>query len=166
MGGSLNATSEIGAGSTFELRLTRGQPTTCPPDRTASDNDRPKVRACRVLYVEDNISNLRLVEEILAGDDVEIIAAATGRLGLDIAPGARADVILLDINLPDMTGDEVLRGLRAQPETAATPVIVLTADATSATRRRMLELGASAHLTKPIDIDLLRTTLADITAGA
>jgi CheY-like chemotaxis protein len=116
-----------------------------------------------VLYVEDNISNLRLVEEILVDDDVEVIAAATGRLALDIAPGARADVILLDINLPDMTGDEVLRGLRAYPETAATPVIVLTADATSATRRRMLALGASAHLTKPIDIDLLKTTLADNT---
>jgi PAS domain S-box-containing protein len=163
MGGSLTATTEIGAGSTFELRLTRGEPTTTPPDRTASDKDRPKVPACRVLYVEDNISNLRLVEEILADDDVEVIAAATGRLALDIAPGARADVILLDINLPDMTGDEVLRGLRAYPETAATPVIVLTADATSATRRRMLALGASAHLTKPIDIDLLKTTLADNT---
>jgi CheY-like chemotaxis protein len=119
--------------------------------------------ACRVLYVEDNVSNLRLVEEILADDDVEIIAAATGRLALDIAPGARADVILLDVNLPDMTGDEVLRGLRACPQTAATPVIVLTADATPATRRRILELGASAHLTKPIDIDLLKTTLADNT---
>jgi PAS domain S-box-containing protein len=163
MGGSLNATSEIGAGSTFELRLTRGKPTTSMPDRAASDKDRPKVRACCVLYVEDNISNLRLVEEILADDDVEIVAAATGRLALDIAPGAKPDVILLDMNLPDMTGDEVLRQLRARPDTASTPVIVLTADATSATRRRMLELGASAHLTKPIDIDLLRTTLADIT---
>jgi len=161
MGGSLNATSELGAGSTFELRLTRGEPTTSPPDRTASDTDRPKVSACRVLYVEDNISNLRLVEEILADEDVELIAAATGRLALDIAPGARADVILLDINLPDMTGDQVLRELRAHPQTATTPVIVLTADATPAARRRMLELGASAHLTKPIDIDLLKTTLAD-----
>jgi CheY-like chemotaxis protein len=163
MGGSLNATSEQGAGSTFELRLTRGEPTTSPPDRTASDTDRPKIPACRVLYIEDNISNLRLVEEILADDDVEVIAAATGRLALDIAPGARADLILLDINLPDMTGDEVLRGLRAHPHTATTPVIVLTADATPATCRRMLELGASAHLTKPIDIDLLKTTLADVT---
>jgi PAS domain S-box-containing protein len=163
MGGSLNATSEVGAGSTFELRLTRGEPTASSPNRTASDKDRPNVPACRVLYVEDNISNVRLIEEILADDDVEVIAAATGRLALDIAPGARADVILLDVNLPDMTGDEVLRGIRAYPETAATPVIVLTADATPATRRRMLKLGASAHLTKPIDIELLKTTLADNT---
>jgi CheY-like chemotaxis protein len=117
--------------------------------------------ACRVLYVEDNISNLRLIEEILADDDIEIIAAGTGRIALDIAPGARADLILVDINLPDMTGDEVLRGLRACPQTATTPVIVLTADATPATRRRMLELGVSTHLTKPIDIDLLKSALTD-----
>ena len=158
MGGSLDASSELGAGSTFELRLTRGEPQTATPHRAVSDRDRPKVQSCRVLYVEDNVSNLRLVEEILADEEVEIIAAATGRLALDLAPGA--DVILLDINLPDMTGDEVLRCLRASPQTAATPVIVLTADATPATRRRMLELGASAHVTKPIDIDLLKATLA------
>jgi PAS domain S-box-containing protein len=163
MGGSLNATSELGTGSTFELRLVRSEPQTLAPDRTASDKARKQVPACRVLYVEDNVSNLRLVEEILADDDVEIIAASTGRLALDIAPGASADVILLDINLPDMTGEEVLRGLRAHPHTATTPVIVLTADATPTTRRRMLELGVSAHLTKPIDIDLLKTTLADHT---
>jgi CheY-like chemotaxis protein len=66
------------------------------------------------------------------------------------------------MNLPDMTGDQVLHGLRACPQTAATPVIVLTADATPATRKRMLELGVSAHLTKPIDIDLLKSALADV----
>lgn len=164
MGGSLDATSELGTGSTFELRLVRSEPQTPAPDRPASDSGKLRVPACRVLYVEDNVSNLRLVEEILADDDVEIIAACTGRIALDIAPGARADVILLDINLPDMTGGEVLRGLRAHPQTATTPVIVLTADATPATRGRMLELGASAHLTKPIDIDLLRATLADTTS--
>jgi PAS domain S-box-containing protein len=164
MGGSLDATSELGTGSTFKLRLVRSEPQTPAPDRPASDHGKLRMSACRVLYVEDNVSNLRLVEEILADDDVEIIAASTGRLALDIAAGARADVILLDINLPDMTGEEVLHGLRAHPQTATTPVIVLTADATPATRRRMLELGVSAHLTKPIDIDLLKTTLADNTS--
>ena len=165
MGGSLAATSEAGMGSTFELRLTRAEPRVSPPGRAAANLGRTKIEPCRVLYVEDNSSNLRLVQEILADDDVEIVAAATGRLALEIAPGARADVILLDINLADMTGDEVLRGIRADPATAATPVIVLTADATPAARRRMLALGASAHLTKPIDIDLLRATLAQNAAG-
>jgi CheY-like chemotaxis protein len=164
MGGTLDATSEVGTGSTFELRLATSEPKVAfGPERARPGNAAPRLPACRVLYVEDNVSNLRLVEEVLADDNVEIIAAATGRIALDLAPGANADVILLDMNLPDMTGDDVLRELRACPDTAATPVIVLTADATTGTRRLMRELGASAHLTKPIDIDLLRTTLADNT---
>jgi CheY-like chemotaxis protein len=160
MGGSLDVSSELGVGSTFELRLARGEPQGAAVDRPASDIVNVGLRGCRVLYVEDNVSNLRLIEEVLADDGVEIIAAPSGRLALDIAPGARPDVVLLDINLPDMTGDEVLRGLLACPQTAATPVIVLTADATPATRQRMLELGVSAHLAKPVDIDLLRSALA------
>jgi CheY-like chemotaxis protein/anti-sigma regulatory factor (Ser/Thr protein kinase) len=161
MGGTLHATSELGTGSTFELRLTRREPEAAPIARPASQAVNDGLAACRVLYVEDNVSNLRLIEEVLVDDDVEIIAAASGRIALDIAPGARADVVLLDMNLPDMAGDRVLHALRGCPQTAETPVIVLTADATSATRRRMLELGVSAHLTKPIDIDLLRSALAD-----
>ncbi len=155
MGGSLDATSELGTGSTFELRLLPSQPQAAPVDRPAPDNITAGLPARRVLYVEDNVSNLQLIEEVLADEPLEIIAAASGRLALDIAPDARADVILLDINLPDMTGDQVLRGLRACPQTA-TPVIVLTADATSATCQQMLALGVSAHLTKPINIDLLK----------
>jgi len=165
MNGTLHATSELGTGSTFELRLTRCEPEAAPTARLAPQAVKDGPAACRVLYVEDNISNLHLIEEMLVDDGIEIIAAATGRLALDIAPGAGADVVLLDMNLPDMTGDQVLHGLRACPQTAATPVIVLTADATSATRRRMLELGVSAHLTKPIDVDLLKSTLAGVTSN-
>jgi PAS domain S-box-containing protein len=162
MGGTLHATSELGTGSTFELRLTRCEPEPGPVARVAPQAVKDGPAAYRVLYVEDNVSNLHLIEEVLVDDGIEIIAAASGRIALDIAPGARADVVLLDMNLPDMTGDQVLRGLRACPQTAATPVIVLTADATSTTRRRMFELGASAHLTEPIDIDLLKSALADV----
>ena len=143
MGGTLHATSELGTGSTFELCLPRGEQPIAAADRPAAGRPARPIPELRVLYVEDNISNLQLIEEVLAGDSVEIIPAATGRLALDLAPLAGADVILLDINLPDMTGDEVLRGLRASPQTATTPVIVLTADATPSTWRRMLALGAA-----------------------
>jgi CheY-like chemotaxis protein len=162
MGGTLQATSKLGIGSTFELRLARCQPEAAPVARLAPQAVKDGPAACRVLYVEDNVSNLRLIEDVFADDSIEIIAAATGRIALDIAPSAKADVVLLDMNLPDMTGDQVLRSLRASPGTAQTPVIVLTADATPATRRRMLELGVSAHLTKPIDIDVLKSALADV----
>jgi len=162
MDGTLHATSELGTGSTFEVHLARCDPEAAPIARMAPQAVKDGPAACRVLYVEDNVSNLHLIEEMLVDDGIEIIAAASGRIALDIAPAARADVVLLDMNLPDMTGDQVLHGLRACPQTAATPVIVLTADATSATRRRMLELGVSAHLTKPIDVDLLKSTLASV----
>ena len=162
MDGTLHATSELGTGSTFEVHLARCDPEAAPIARMAPQAVKDGPAACRVLYVEDNVSNLHLIEEMLVDDGIEIIAAASGRIALDIAPAARADVVLLDMNLPDMTGDQVLHGLRACPQTAATPVIVLTADATSATRRRMLELGVSAHLTKPIDVDLLKNTLASV----
>ncbi len=162
MGGTLHATSELGTGSTFELRLRRSERQTAAVDRPAPDSPTNGMPACRVLYVEDNVSNLQLIEEVLAEDNVEIIAAANGRLALDLAPSARTDAILLDLDLPDMTGEEVLHKLRACPQTATTPVIVLTADATPASRGRMLELGANAHLTKPIEIDLLKATLATL----
>jgi len=160
MGGTLHAASELGTGSTFELRLARCEPEAALADRRSPQAVSDTPAECRVLYVEDNVSNLRLVEEVLAYDNVEIVAAASGRLALDIAAGAGADVILLDVNLPDMPGDQVLRELRASPQTATTPVIVLTADATPASRARMLDLGVSAYLTKPVDIDLLRSALA------
>jgi PAS domain S-box-containing protein len=159
MGGSLDARSSLGAGSTFELRLARSAPLAVTTDRAVPET--ASVGPLRVLYVEDNVSNLQLIEEVLVDAGVEMIAASSGRLALDLARGARADVILLDINLPDMTGEEVLRGLRECPQTATTPVIVLTADATRATRRRMLELGVLAHLNKPIEIDLLKSALAE-----
>ncbi len=166
MRGTLDVTSEVGVGSTFELRLVRGVRQTANNGRPAPEATVTRPPACRVLYVEDNVSNLHLVEEMLLDDGVEIVAAATGRLALDLAQRARADVILLDINLPDMTGEEVLHGLRACPQTATTPVIVLTADATTAMRRRMLGLGVSAYLTKPIQIDLLKSTLAELATGS
>ena len=163
MGGTLGATSELGAGSTFELRLACGVAPVAAVARPAPGT--VSVGPLRVLYVEDNVSNLRLIEEVFAGEGVEIIAAATGRLALDLAPGARADLVMLDNHLPDMAGEDVLEGLRECPQTATTPVIILTADATSGTRRRMLELGVSAHPNKPIDIDLLKSTLAEASVG-
>ena len=102
---------------------------------------------------------------MLADVNIEVIAATSGQLGIDIAASARPDVILLDVNLPDMRGDAVLSALRARPQTAAIPVIAVTADATDTQRRRMLELGVSAYLTKPLDIDTLLAAIAD-TRGA
>ena len=160
MGGSLDVTSPAASGAIFELRLARSDGQDGTEQRSRDVTSEPETPECRILYVEDNASNVRLLEEVLAGAGTEVTSVASGRLALDVAAGVRPDVIVLDLNLPDMSGEEVLKALRASPQTESTPVIILTADATSATRERMLDLGADSHLSKPIDVELLRSTLA------
>ncbi len=160
MHGSITAASEIGVGSTFALRL----PLTAPPETTTlrppSRAEPSATAASHVLYIENDLASLRLIEAVLADDDVRVTPAATGRLGIDIATSMRPDVVLLALHLPDMAGWDVLSELRARPETAAVPVIVVTADATSAQHTRMLDAGAVALLTKPLEVDGLRSALA------
>jgi CheY-like chemotaxis protein len=97
-------------------------------------------------------------------DDVDVISAMQGRLGLELAREHRPALVLLDLHLPDVDGDEVLRMLRDDPLTAAIPVVIVSADATQGQMRRLLNAGATAYLTKPLDVRELRDlfdTLAD-----
>lgn len=106
-----------------------------------------------VLYIEDNLSNLELVQRIVARrPDVRLLTATQGREGLDLARQHLPRVILLDVHLPDLSGDEVLRRLKSEGPLAGIPVIVISADATAAQRARLLSLGARDYLTKPLDI--------------
>ena len=106
-----------------------------------------------LLYVEDNLSNLRLVERTIAlRPGVKLIPAMQGRLGLTLARQHRPDLILLDVHLPDISGEELLRELQEDAELRRTPVIVLSADATAGQIQRLLVAGARAYLTKPLDI--------------
>jgi PAS domain S-box-containing protein len=159
MGGELEVESAVGKGSTFRVRLRavesplqrlahREPP---PPDAAPSTGpDRP----VRLLYIEDNLANLALVETILAGrPQVTLVPALQGRLGLDLARQHGADLILLDVHLPDLPGHEVLARLREDPRTADIPVVVISADATAGRIDRLLEAGAHAYLTKPLDVD-------------
>jgi len=111
-----------------------------------------------VLYIEDNLANLRLVQRVFsARHEIEIIPALQGRLGIDLARQHHPALILLDLHLPDLPGDEVLQQLCDDPTTASIPVVILSADATERQRQRLLAAGASAYLTKPLDIrQLLR----------
>jgi CheY-like chemotaxis protein len=111
-----------------------------------------------VLYVEDNALNLRLVERVFRRrPDIELISATEGLSGFALARERRPAVILLDFNLPDVNGDEVLRMLRADPATSAIPVVMLSADSTQI--ERLLLAGAVAYLTKPLDIRNLESTI-------
>jgi CheY-like chemotaxis protein len=121
-----------------------------PLARPAGESD---ARRGTVLYIEDNPSNLRLVEQVVAErPGVRLITAMQGRLGLDLARQHRPDLILLDLHLPDLPGDEVLRELRGDPVLGRTPVVILSADATPGRIERLRAAGASTYLTKPIDV--------------
>ena len=119
-------------------------------DRPADAGLRP---APRILYIEDNVSNLKLVERILERHaTVEMIAAMQGSIGLALAREHHPDMVILDLHLPDMHGEEVLQRLKAEPETRDIPVIVLTADASRGLAQRLARIGSCEFLSKPLDV--------------
>jgi CheY-like chemotaxis protein len=106
-----------------------------------------------VLQIEDNPSNFAVVEAILEQrPQVSLMTAIQGRIGLELAQQHRPDLILLDLHLPDLRGDEVLRRLKGDPATRAIPVVMVSADATHGQAERLLAAGAHAYITKPIDL--------------
>jgi CheY-like chemotaxis protein len=123
-------------------------------ERVEPERGRP---AGTVLYIEDNLLNTLLVERILrARPGVVFGSASDGRTGLDRAEQWRPDLVLLDLELPDISGEQVLAELRADPATRAIPVIVVSADVDPDVHHRILAGGARFVLTKPFDInDLL-----------
>ena len=105
-----------------------------------------------VLIVEDNEPNLRLTRDILEHHGFRTLEARDGQSGFDLAVDERPDVVLLDIELPDLDGREVLRLLRAEPRTAALPVVAVTAYAMEGDREAFLSAGFDGYITKPISV--------------
>jgi PAS domain S-box-containing protein len=168
MGGTLGVTSTPGQGSSFWVELPR---TETPVQRLefaeplpAQDPGRERP-ALTVLYIEDNLSNLQLIEHILSRrPGVKLISAMRPQLGLDLAAQHHPDLVLLDLHLPDMPGEEVLRRLRVDPKTADVPVVILSADARPDLVTRLLKQGVRAFLTKPLDVKELFALLDTIAA--
>jgi CheY-like chemotaxis protein len=121
----------------------------------------------KILYVEDNLSNLTLVEEILSEEPgVELLSAVDGQLGLDLARTLSPDLILLDLHLPDLPGRQVLFQLRADKRTRDIPVVVISADATQSQIERLMDDGAYAYLTKPLDLTEFFRVVGEATSGS
>jgi signal transduction histidine kinase/CheY-like chemotaxis protein len=158
MGGQLTASSVLGEGSAFTVSLPRAPDVihAPPQDTVPASPARPSVPAgatINVLYIEDNPANVEVVSRFLKGrGNARLHSVGSGRAGLDSAIRDIPDIILLDLHLPDLQGDRVLRELKAEPITAAIPVVVLSADATQGIVRRLLDVGALAYLTKPLDL--------------
>lgn len=167
MGGRVDVDTTFGDGSTFWVELPLAESPLARLD--ASDDVAAPVDVAdgaerrTVLYIEDNLSNLRLVEQIFARRaDIELLTARKGQLGLEVARDRRPALVLLDLHLPDLGGDEVLRELRSDSRTSAIPVVMISADATPAQGRRMVANGAHAYLTKPLDVTELRRVVDDV----
>ena len=165
MGGVIGVRSHVGKGSVFWIELV----TAAAPRLTAGDEARipltgpvirPGAAPRTLLYVEDNPANLQLVEQIIARrPDMRLLSARNGPLGIALARSARPDVILMDINLPGMSGIKAMQMLRAETVTAHIPVVALSANAIPRDIERGLEAGFFRYLTKPIKVAEFMDTL-------
>ena len=116
----------------------------------------------RVLVVDDHSMSLELVTELLEQEGNQVLAATSGEVALRLTAAERPDLILMDIHLPDMTGYEAIRRLKADPATAAIPVLALTGSAMKGDDLKVHEAGADGYLTKPLDARAFRETLRRI----
>lgn len=167
MGGSLHLQSTSEQGSVFSINLPEAFLSHEQPDlaseivRPATPDAGPSVKT--VLYIEDNPSNLKLVQQLLRRrPDVDLLTATTGGEGFRLAAERLPDLVLLDGHLPDLSGEEVLRRLRADATTAGLRIVIVSADAAPARMEALIAAGADRYLTKPIDLKLFMSLIDEM----
>lgn len=170
MQGSVGFESAEGAGSSFwvELPVSLPRAPASPPllpdaqSLATRGTERLSHVEATILYVEDNPANIAFMEELLADlPRTRLLTAPTGEIGVELARTHRPSVVILDINLPGISGFEALRALRAQKETENIPVLALSASAMDRDLRRAEEAGFARYLTKPVRVDELLAALSD-----
>jgi PAS domain S-box-containing protein len=159
MGGRVGFRSVPERGSEFWVEMPvpaageRTAPAPVPLERAAVHHDGARHL---VLYVEDNPTNVVFMRDLMGTfDHIELITAPTAEIGVELARARLPELVIMDINLPGMSGLDALRALRAAPETAHIPVIALTAAASERDRQRGIEAGFYRYLTKPVKVDEL-----------
>jgi PAS domain S-box-containing protein len=157
MGGALRARSSLGMGSTFTLELPRAAAAAAAL-RPAEEEEAIEPAAYRrrlIHYVEDNETNAEVMRGILAlRPQIDLEISTLGLDGLDAIRRRRPSLVLLDMQLPDIDGLELLRHLQSDPDTSDLPVIVVSADATEARISQAIASGATHYLTKPVNVPM------------
>lgn len=120
------------------------------------DDEPNEFAGAKILYIEDNSDNRMLVRRILMVEDFVVVEAVDGKSGIELAKREHPDLILMDMNLPEIDGYELTRRVREQiPELAAVPIIAMTANVMHGDREKTLEAGCDGYIPKPIDVDAL-----------
>ena len=165
MGGAIGVESNVGTGSVFwfDMNLTDEPLLAVPAGETDALSQAPvqaDAQLRTLLYVEDNPANLMLVEDLMARrPDIRLLSARDGASGIAIARASQPDVILMDINLPGISGINALRIMADDPETAHIPVVALSANAMPRDIEKGLEAGFFRYLTKPIKVNEFMDTM-------
>lgn len=168
MHGTIGAESAVGKGSVFwiELISDRNAHAAAITDARATAVEPPLPASLRphlLLYVEDNPANLKLIEQLIARrHDLRLLTAQNGKDGITLARGYLPDVILMDINLPGISGIDTMKLLRLDPSTAHIPIIALSANAMPSDVEKGLEAGFFRYLTKPIRVNEFLETLNEV----
>jgi len=167
MRGDVGFESKPGEGSAFWVDLpvhaAEARQGTTPAIERASDARLSGQGHRVVLYVEDNPANVTFMKDLLSSfDSIDLLTAPTAEMGVEIARSRRPEIIIMDINLPGMSGVDALRVLRAEDDTKNIPVIALTAAASERDKVRGMQAGFYRYLTKPVKVDELLTALEAI----
>lgn len=166
LGSEVYVESTLGKGSKFWFELPKGKFAYNFSEFAEKTNQENNTGTCKttVLYIEDNISNIELLEEIVYSSckEISLFSETKGTKAIEAALNIKPDVILLDMNLPDLSGEEILKSIRKNNLLKDLPVIVVSANALPGQIKRIMKHGATTYITKPFDIKQIINIFSNI----